>query len=202
MVLVKSLILGVKYPFNSQNYFFVYLLITVLIEFSAEYLFHFFPTFEIGFIYNFYAAFCLLFYYLFYYKIFSKKRKIILSIGFILLTFLIILKTSILSLKFDNQIIIYIIFFNLFVSIIWFQQKLNSNVISKISDDPYFWISIGLLIWSCFSGFRFIPMYFISESDPGFNSFLRILLFIVNIIMYLFFFIALLTFEKLAKQKE
>ncbi|KQW98810.1 hypothetical protein ASC72_11785 [Flavobacterium sp. Root420] len=82
---------------------------------------------------------------------------------------------------------------------LWFYQKIAFPSKDKIIDDPNFWTSTALLLWSCFFIFRVIPRYFFDTIDKDFLILLRELVYIINSIMYLLFFKALMKYEAIAK---
>lgn len=79
----------------------------------------------------------------------------------------------------------------------WFYQKISFFDEHKIIDDPGFWISAALLMWSCFFLFRVTPMFYFAKKDNEFLEFLKIGQNIINIGMYSMFYISLLKYEKL-----
>ena len=107
----------------------------------------------------------------------------------------IIVFTKFLEEDFDSKLGIIGALFFIINSLFWFYQKLNSFDSEKIIEDPHFWVSSGLLPWSVFFIFRVVPMYLFNDIDKGFLHVLKIVLNIINIIMYSMFYIALRKFE-------
>jgi hypothetical protein len=70
---------------------------------------------------------------------------------------------------------------------------------NKITDDPAFWISTALLMWSCFFIFRVTPMFFFAENDYEFLQFLKAGQNVINIFMYAMFYFSLMKYEKKLK---
>lgn len=88
------------------------------------------------------------------------------------------------------------------LSFLWFFQKINNVDTKNIIDDPNFWISSGLLLWSTFFIFRVVPMYLFDKLDKDFlNSVITIFNFI-NCVMYFMFYISLVKFERQASINE
>lgn len=68
-----------------------------------------------------------------------------------------------------------------------------------MNSDPIFWISTALLMWSCFFLFRVTPMFYFAKEDNEFLQFLRVGQNIINIGMYIMFYVALMKYEKKLK---
>lgn len=193
---VKSFNLGRKNRFPSQKYLFFYLLITFLVETLSFTLYFVDKEIKVGFLYHLYAVFSIMYFAYLY----SKTNTMILNWSLIsggLSIFSIVLFHSFFSFDYDIKIGLTCSIFFIFNSILWFSQKLKSEIIEKISSIPYFWISTGLLLWSTFFIFRIIPMFYFSEIDPEFSDFLINMMHCINIIMYFLFYIALIKFNKI-----
>jgi hypothetical protein len=80
----------------------------------------------------------------------------------------------------------------IYESIFWYLFKLKNIDEDKITDDFFFWISSGILIWSVFFVFRAIPMYFLQDNDPQLLSLVITAFSVVNTIMYILFLIGLI----------
>ncbi|WP_143736260.1 hypothetical protein [Moheibacter sediminis] len=123
--------------------------------------------------------------------------KIISTYTFVFTVSYLVIFTKVSGFIFDYRIVIAATLFSILNTLLWFYQKINSNDTQKITEDPSFWISTGLLLWSVFSIFRIVPMFLLSNIDEEFHEFLRMVMYIVNIIMYGMFYIALLKYEKI-----
>ncbi|KMQ68130.1 hypothetical protein ACM39_09765 [Chryseobacterium sp. FH2] len=194
--LIKSFFLGRKYSFSAQNYLFVYLLITVVNEWISFIRNKFDPNVKVGLQYNFYFIFCVVFFYFFYSKVFKNLLNKISLLSALLSLGYIVLSTNFLSDDFDKRIGITITLFYIINSMLWFYHKIIAFDEYKITDDPVFWISTALLMWSCFFIFRVTPMFFFDATDKGFLQFLRTSQNVVNIFMYIMFYISLMKYEK------
>jgi hypothetical protein len=90
--------------------------------------------------------------------------------------------------------------FYIFNAILWFYQKLKLPVEGKITNDPNFWIATALLFWSTYIIFRFTPMYLFEKEDLFFLGILRKISSVVNLVMYLLFYVALVKYEAIVKK--
>lgn len=197
ITVIKSAILGREQSFSAQNFLFIYLFISLIIEFYAFATFFINPDCKIGLLYNIYFMVILLFFYFFYSReLIEYQKKISLFIFIIALVYILFFSGFYLE-NFDPKVGVSFALFCVINSILWFLQILNQVNEKKIQDNPYFWISSGLLLWSVLFIFRVIPMYLFDAADKEFLSFLKLILNIVNIILYTIFYIALLKFEKL-----
>ena len=197
ITLLKSIVLVRKFSLSSQNYLFVYLLITFLIELSSWVII--LIKKDWSFQYTVYCVFCIAFFWFYYTQSFQKKlrKKVHFVSGLISLSVLLFSffsKEEIGSLLIIALPIFYIVF-----SIFWFYQKIALPSESKITNDPNFWISTGLLLWSCFFIFRVVPRDFFNIEDQAFLELLREFLYAINCVMYLLFFKALIEYETIAK---
>ena len=195
----KSFILCRKYNCSAQNYLFFYLLLTVLTELISRVRIDLFDTLRSGFLYNAYFILCMVFFLWYYLNIIQKKYK---KISLVLATLCIISLltfTNPLQLNFDYRLGVILPFFYIVLSLIWFYQKLLLPKLDRITGDPNFWISSALILWSCFFLFRAIPMYYLDIKDKIFLKLLKSVLYIINIIMYSMFYIALTKYERIAK---
>lgn len=196
LVTLKSITLCRKFCLSAQNNLTIYLAITFSIEIFFFLFFYTHPNFKNGLFYNLYNIFCIIFFYFFYKIILEKKIRLVLSfittagLGFILLG------TKFYSWEFDIRIGITTSLFYIMSALLWFLHKMNSFNKEKITDDPAFWISTAILMWSCFFIFRVTPMFFLDKNDHAFLKVLRTIQNIVNIIMYGMFFVALIQYEK------
>lgn len=202
LTLLKSIVLVRKFNLSSQNYLFVYLLFTFLIEILSKIILLINPKSEFSLQYDVYCIFCILFFWFYYSKSFQKnlrKKVNLLSSSLIIsiLLFSVFLKQSFSFLLMTALPIFYILF-----SMFWFLQKITLTCEDKITDDPIFWISSALLLWSCFFIFRVIPRNLLNIEDREFLILLRGFLYVVNCIMYILFFKALIKYETIAKKTD
>ncbi|BEV05641.1 MULTISPECIES: hypothetical protein [Chryseobacterium] len=194
--MIKSFILGEKNGFSTQNNLFFYLFVTVLVEGYSFVVDKIDESILIGLQYNLYLMFVTVFFYFFYSKSFySKIPKALSKISLLICQLFIIFFTKFLGLDFDEKIAIAAMLFLIVHSIIWYCNKLFSVDDDKIFNDPNFWISSGLLLWSCFGIFRCLPMYYFYNHDKEFSNFIKSNFDVVNIILYLLIFISLFKYE-------
>lgn len=194
--MIKSFILGEKNGFSTQNNLFFYLFVTVLVEGYSFVVDKIDESILIGLQYNLYLMFVIVFFYFFYSKSFySKIPKALSKISLLICQLFIIFFTKFLGLDFDEKIAIAAMLFLIVHSIIWYCNKLFSVDDDKIFNDPNFWISSGLLLWSCFGIFRCLPMYYFYNHDKEFSNFIKSNFDVVNIILYLLIFISLFKYE-------
>lgn len=196
IVLIKSFILGEKNGFSAQNNLFFYLFATVLVEVYSFVVDKINESILIGLQYNLYLMFVTVFFYYFYSKSFySKIPKVLSKISLLICLLFILFFTKFLGLDFDEKIAIAVMLFLIVHSIIWYCNKLFSVNDDKIFNDPNFWVSSGLLLWSCFGIFRCLPMYYFYNHDKEFSNFIKSNFDVVNIILYLLIFISLFKYE-------
>lgn len=198
LTLFKSFILGRKYFFSTQNYLFVYLLITCINEWVSFIRNCIDPHVKVGLQYNLYFIFCILFFFFYFIKNFTNSTKKISFISSILSLGFVIIKTNFSGENFDKNIGIAVTLFYITNSLLWFYQKISFFDEHKITDDPSFWISTSLLMWSCFFLFRVTPMFYFAKEDKEFLEFLKVGQNIINIVMYIMFYISLKKYEKLS----
>ncbi|SEM55557.1 hypothetical protein SAMN05421856_104157 [Chryseobacterium taichungense] len=200
LTLIQSYISGRKYSFSAQNYLFLYLLITFTNECISFVRNIINPNVKVGLQYNVYFVFCILFFTFYFFKLFSKIIKKVLivisifSLGYIFST------TNFLSQDFDHKIGITVTLFYIVISLLWFYHKITFFDERKISDDPAFWISTALMMWSCFFLFRVTPMFYFAKEDEEFLKFLKLGQNIINIGMYIMFYISLLKYKSLSHE--
>jgi hypothetical protein len=192
---LKALILCRKYLISAQNYLLIYLGITFGVEVYGYYKSQI-KEFDFAFLFNYYSIFSIVFFYFYFSRILSKKLKKTTLYIFLISISLIFFYSDLLSSNYDNRLgILSVINFIIYI-LFWFYQKIQSTNEAKITNDPHFWISAGLLLWSMFFIFRVIPMYLFNEMDKNFLQLLKTILNLVNIVTYTFYFIGLLKFEK------
>lgn len=196
VVLYKSFILGRKYGFSVQNNLFIYLLLTVIVETYSFIIDKIDENIIIGLQYNLYLPLICIFFYYFYSKSFHIEIiKTLSKISFLLCLAFIIFLTNFSGLDFDEKIAIAVMLFLICQSILWYSNKILTANEAKILNDPNFWISSGLLLWSCFGIFRCLPMYYFYYNDEEFSDFIKSNFDIVNIVFYSMIFISLLKYE-------
>ena len=192
----KSFILGRKYGSSAQNNLLIYLLVTVIVEVYTFVIDKIDENIPVGLQYNLYLIFVSIFFYFFYSKILYKKvLKTLSKISLLLCLVFIIFFTKFLGLDFDEKIAIAVMLFLIFHSILWYSNKILIVDDTEIFNDPNFWISSGLLIWSCFGIFRCLPMYYFYYNDKEFSDFIKSNFDAVNILLYLMFYISLYKYE-------
>lgn len=202
VTLIYSYILGRRYSFSTQKYLFLYLLITFVNEFISFIRNIIDPDVKVGLQYNFYFIFCILYFSIYFLKLFSGISKILLvmaTLGSLAYIFII---TNFLGKEFDNKIGITITLFYITISLLWFYHKILFFDKGKITGDPAFWVSTGLLMWSCFFLFRVTPMFYFAKEDEEFLNFLKIGQNFINIGMYVMFYISLKQYKKISHESH
>ncbi len=195
-VTLKSIVQAIQTKGKNQNYLFVYLTVTFLCEFSALVMDFFSINQWNGLQYNLYVMFCIFFFTYFYLRLLTNKIRHAAILVFVLTLAYIIVQTRFYEQEFDVKIGVSFAMYSILLSLLWFYQKLMSISISGILDDANFWVSTAILMWSCFFLFRVVPMYFLYTKDKEFLTILKTILDTVNIIMYIFFFMALLKYKQ------
>lgn len=199
IALLKSIVLVRKFSLSSQNYLFVYLLVTFLVELFSWIILLIDKDSKFSFQYIIYCMFCILFFWFYYSRQFHKKLKKKVNLLSVVLIIYVLAFPNFLGENLDSKLVIALPIFYILYTMLWFYQKIAFPSKDKITDDPNFWISTALLLWSCFFIFRVIPRYFFDTTDKDFLILLRELVYIVNSIMYILFFYALLKYETIAK---
>ncbi len=199
ITLLKSIVLVRKFSLSSQNYLFIYLLITFLVEVLSWIILLINKDSKFSFQYIVYCIFCILFFWFHYSRQCHKKLRKKVNILSVILIVYVLVFPGFLGEDLVSRLVIALPIFYILYSMLWFYQKVAFPSKDKITDDPNFWISTALLLWSCFFIFRVIPRYFFDTTDKDFLILLRELVYIINSIMYLLFFKALMKYEILAK---
>ncbi len=200
VTLMQAYILGRRYSFSSQNYLFLYLLVTFINE-SVSFIRNIInPDIKVGLQYNLYFIFCILYFSIFFLKLFSGNAKKILVIASILSLGYIFINTDFTGEEFDNKIGIIITLFYIMISLLWFFHKISFFDQRKITHDPAFWVSTALLMWSCFFLFRVTPMFYFAQEDEEFLDFLKVGQNFINIGMYMMFYISLIQYKKMSHE--
>ncbi|WP_141395620.1 hypothetical protein [Chryseobacterium timonianum] len=106
------------------------------------------------------------------------------------------------ELKYDYKIGIVLSLFYICTALFWMGNRIVNVDNRKITEHPKFWISVGLIVWSSFFILRSIPMYLFETIDEEFQKMLRALFYIVNIVFYILFFVALLKSKKTFDENE
>jgi len=200
ITILKSFILGRKYSFSAQNYLFIYLLITFINECVSFIRNIINPNVKVGLQYNLYFIFCILFFSFYFLQLFSGTAKRILLVTAISSLGYILIQTNFSGEDFDHKIGITITLFYIVISLLWFYYKISFFNERKITDDPTFWISTALLMWSCFFLFRVTPMFYFAKEDREFLNFLKLGQNFINMGMYVMFYISLIKYKKISHE--
>lgn len=201
-VTIKSFILGRKFNLSAQNYLLIYLCTTLVVELLSFSSYILNPNSKNGLLYSLYNIFSIVFFRIYFSEILNKNiRRISFIITAISLLYIFFF-TRFTDSDFDKKIGITLLSFYIIHSLLWFYQKMKFFDKYKITDDPTFWISTALLMWSCFFVFRVTPMFYFAKEDQEFLNFLRYGQNIINIIMYAMFYISLLKYEKLNNESR
>lgn len=195
---VKSIALAGKKGLSSQNYFVVFLLVSLGLELYGHYKMYI-KEFDFAYLFNYYSIFLILFFYRFYETVFSKRLKRISLCIVIAILIYIGLFTKFYGENYENKLGILVCFYFIITALVWFYLRLKNFDEKKIIDDPHFWISCGILFWSIFFIFRSIPMFFLKDNDPVFLNILKTIQYCVNIVMYTIFYVALRKFDSTSK---
>ncbi len=195
---LKSFFLILKTGFKGQDFLSIYIVPTCVLEIYCFVVYYLKNNVSIGFYYNIYCFFCMIFFYFYFKNNTKKKYSILFNVGFILAIVFYLFFSKFYNKEFDIRIGILISLFYIFNSLLWFYYKISylSEENKRITDYSTFWISTGLLMWSCFFIFRSIPMFFLKENDVEFLQILKNILNVVNTIMYGMFYFALLKTQK------
>lgn len=202
LIIIKAYILGRRYSFSAQNYLFLYLFITFFNE-SVSFIINIIdPNLKVGLQYNLYFIFCILYFSIYFFKLFSGILKILLVMTALGSLAYIFMNTNFSGDEFDNKIGITITLFYIMISLLWFYHKISFFDQRKITDDPVFWVSTALLMWSCFFLFRVTPMFYFAKEDKEFLEFLKAGQNFINIGMYAMFYISLIQYKKISHESH
>ncbi len=190
---VKSIVLAGKKGLSSQNYFAIFLFLSLCLELYGHYKI-WNREFDFAYLFNYYSIFLIIFFNIYYAKIFPRKLRVFFRCVLIAILAYIILFIKFYSENYENTLGILVCFYFIINVLVWFFIRLKNFDEIKILDDPHFWVSCGLLFWSIFFIFRSIPMFFLRDNDPGLLQILKVMQYCVNIIMYGLFYIALRKF--------
>ncbi|MEA9414474.1 hypothetical protein [Flavobacterium sp. PL02] len=197
ITLLKSMVLVRKFNLSSQNYLFIYLLVTFLVELFSEVIILLEKKWS--FQYTLYCIFCILFFWFYYSRQFNRNLKKKVNLLSVILMISILIFPNFLGESLNSKLISVLPFFYILYSMLWFYQKIAFPSKDKITDDPNFWISSALLFWSCFFIFREIPRDFFNKTDKDFLNLLWQFLYFISSIMYILFFKGLMKYEAIAK---
>jgi hypothetical protein len=195
MVLIKGIIVLRGRKLSSQDYFLLYLIINFGVDFFSE--INLISTKSIQ--YNYLNLFNSFYFITFYFR-YIKNKKIAVTIAIIALIAILLNIELFYVDKYNLNIAITYCVINILQVLYWCSYKLNNISESKITEDPVFWISTSILLWSCFFLFRIIPMYLLDEIDKPFLKLLKQILNIVNIVCCVLFFIALNKYKSMDKK--
>lgn len=188
-----SIYLVFKKKSKQQFYLYLYLLVVILVDIIPVNFPNLIKNIR-NLLFLGYIIFSILFFGTLYQKNIPNRNFKIINL-IIVFSFVIL---NIMNLKFENThkinfipIISLPILF-IYLSMSWYLFKLRNVSEAKITYDPLFWISSGILVWSVFFIFRAIPMYFLQNNDPGLLSLVITAFSVVNISMYILFFVGLI----------
>ncbi|RQO38992.1 hypothetical protein DBR39_08330 [Chryseobacterium sp. KBW03] len=195
MVLIKGIIVLRGRKLSSQDYFLLYLIVNFAVDFFSE--INLISTKSIQ--YNYLNLFNSFYFITFYFR-YIKNKKIVITIVIIALIAILLNIELFYVDKYNLNIAITYCVVNILQVLYWCSYKLNNISESKITEDPVFWISTSILLWSCFFLFRIIPMYLLDEIDKPFLKLLKQILNIINIVCCVLFFIALHKYKSMDKK--
>lgn len=186
---IKAVGLAGRKNLSSQGYLSIYLLISFFLDLYGHYKLYLGER-DFAYLFNYYSIFLIIFFFFYYSEILPNFKKIHRYSFFLILLFIVFF-TKFYGQNYDNKLGIIVCFYFIINALIWFYERLKNFDDRKITDDPHFWVSCGLLLWSIFFIFRAIPMFFLQDEDPVFLETLKNIQYVVNIIMYILFYISL-----------
>lgn len=200
LVVSLSVLLCIRKGGKQQDFLYIYLGVSFSIEFLM-YMIQIYLTdnANFGFLYNIYILFCT-FFFLSFFNENQKKEFTVLNKAAFLLFLLIYIVFIFKNYREVNQVIgisfslLYILY-----SLIWLYGKIKYPNLKSILDDPKFWVSCALLFWGVFFILRIIPRYLFDKLDEQTLIISQSFFFIINIIFYLLFFLALIKYNKEVK---
>ncbi len=195
IVLIKGILVLRGRKLSSQDYFLLYLIINFTVDFFSE--INLISTKSIQ--YNYLNVFNSFYFIIFYFR-YTRSRKLAVALSAIVLIVIILDIELFYVDKYNLNLAITYCVINILQVLYWCSHKLNNINHSKITDDPVFWVSTSILLWSCFFLFRITPMYLLDEIDKPFLKLLKQLLNIVNIISCGLFYVALDKYNLLDKK--
>ena len=149
ITLLKSIVLVRKFSLSIQNYLFIYLLITFLVELFSWIILLIDRDSKFSFQYLVYCIFCILFFWVYYSRQFHKNLKKKVNLLSVILMIYVLVFPGFLGENLDSRLVIALPIFYTLYTMLWFYQKTALPSKDKITDDPNFWISTALLLWSC-----------------------------------------------------
>lgn len=199
---IKSILYTRRIGFIVQNFLGLYIIVTAVLEIYCLIAFKVDNDIAVGFLYNIYCLFCIIFFWYYYQRVYTKKLIHVSNVILVLSLIFYFFFTTFYNRHFDIKIGILISFYYVFYSLLWFYHKISNIKEMKITDDPYFWVSSALLMWSCFFIFRSIPMFFFNTEDKQFLQILKTIMNLVNILMYIMFYVAILKIKRNIQKYE
>jgi hypothetical protein len=191
-----SLFLRTQHQSIQYSWLCLYLLVTFCVELSSRIVNLYFNHLRIDWLYNVYILFCILFFGIYYSGLFIKVYRYITLIVTLCSLIIFFLISDYSFAIYDPNLGLLISFFYVILSLIWYFHSLNYGFDTKITENPYFWISTALVIWGSFYIFRNYPAQYLYEKDPSFHTVLKNINYIVATIMYGLMGIGLLKFKK------
>lgn len=191
LLAVKSVISLWQTGFSARRFLDVYIILTAILELCGYYFIIRNIMGQTGLVYNFYCLFSMIMFYLLYRKGSAVANHKVLDAALVSALFFYFFRTEFYGTDFDTSIGIVISLYYISIALSWFYYKIKTFSPYKITDDPFFWVSTALLLWSCFFIFRVVPMFFFSIYDREFLGQLHVAQNAVNIVMYLLIFISL-----------
>jgi hypothetical protein len=192
-----SIFLCVKKERKGQEYLYIYLSLTLALEFLMyifQILFKSSSDFEI--LYNAYFLFCAIFFLKYFNR--GQERGLVRLNSIIFCIFCILYVLFVVENYWEINQGVAIIFALTYIlyGLIWFYGKLMNPNLIKIWNEPKFWISSAFLFWGVFFILRVIPRYLFDRIDNEVLIVSQSLFFIINIIFYLFFLVSLVKYDK------
>lgn len=188
------MVLARKKGLSSQSYLVFFLLISFLLDLYGHYKLYTGER-DFAYLFNYYSIFLIIFFFFYYSSLQTKFKIFYWSILIIILAY-VFLFTKFYGKDYDNNLGILVCFYFIINSLIWFYNRLKNFDGRKITNDPHFWVTCGLMLWSIFFIFRSIPMFFLQDNDPTFLEILKTTQYFVNILMYGLFYMALEKFQR------
>lgn len=188
--------LGIKKKFYSQSFFFLYLVITLLVDVIIGFVEKILNIDEPNAVrFNFYILFCIFYFsYLFWKKSLWNVFLVITSLLSISLIFL--LKINLFNNIFDLRLGFIISFYYIIISLGWLLKKNYYFDGEKIIDNPLYWISLCQIVWASFFILRTVPMYYFNESNKSILAFSKILFIVGNYFCLVLYVIAYFQWKK------
>lgn len=154
-----------------------------------------------SYIFNTYLIFSVLYFSYYYSLVFKKYFKAFLSFCVVILLAIFCL-TGVYKERLDLDSVLMLAFFYIIISLFWLYARVKNPTENYIKFYPRFWVSIALLVWSCFFIYRIIPSYIFADKDPELLRFMKILMYIINVIYYGLFLISINKMLRVKNNKE